>query len=252
MSASYSASATPKTVITDHITPKNIIAAFTGITLDEPKIQLSDKPKIQLSDEPKIQLSDEPKIQLYDEPKIQLSDEPKIQLYAGPFDKGLEIEMTNAREIYGNDLDQNLFAKLYYRENNMNLEDLNSLTTEEINILDPEESQTMLNKLAACNCCEVHSCNKPTIFGPWTETKENNESKKNYRYGKAMCKCYCRQVAREICRNYNNSITKTETNDKTNVKTETNTKTNIKTETDAKTKTETNIKTKTETETDAK
>ena len=97
----------------------------------------------------------------------------------------------------------------------MNLEDLKYLSTEEINILDKEQSQVMLDKLAACNCCEVHRCNKPTIFGPWTETEENKESKKNYRYGKVMCLCYCRQVARRICRNYNSSITKTETKIKT-------------------------------------
>jgi hypothetical protein len=166
---SASASTTPKIVITPPIAPKNVITAFAGITLDEPK--------------------------------IQPFDEPKIQLYTGPFDERLEIEMMSAREIYGNDLDQNLFAKLHYAENNMNLEDLNYLTSEEIKTFNPEQSQAMLDKLAACNCCKVHSRDKPKTFKSrfFNYTNKDEDKKENYYCGIAKCLCYCRHSARLIC-----------------------------------------------------
>lgn len=73
----------------------------------------------------------------------------------------------------------------------------NNLVNQMFDQIPGADFQQKLDSCNACNCCETHQTNRPTVFEPWVELPHSNNSldqKQN------RCPCNCRHAARFICR----------------------------------------------------
>ena len=73
----------------------------------------------------------------------------------------------------------------------------NDLINQMFDQIPGNDFQTKLDSCNSCNCCETHQTNRPTIFEPWVELPQSNNS---FDQKQNRCPCKCRHAARFICR----------------------------------------------------
>tara|TARA_B100000989_G_C19476176_1_gene443014 strand:+ start:197 stop:640 length:444 start_codon:yes stop_codon:yes gene_type:complete len=73
----------------------------------------------------------------------------------------------------------------------------NDLINQMFDQIPGNDFQTKLDSCNSCYCCETHQTNRPTIFEPWIELPQSNNS---FYQKQNRCPCKCRHAARFICR----------------------------------------------------
>jgi len=94
---------------------------------------------------------------------------------------------------------QHVQVPIYFEDSNFPEEDLRiyNLREQIFSQVKGISFQDKLDSLSLCNCCERHQINKPIYYSPWNETPFKFKDQDLY-----SCKCNCRHIARQICREH--------------------------------------------------
>jgi hypothetical protein len=81
---------------------------------------------------------------------------------------------------------------------------------------EPSECQKLLDVMAKCACCKIHTINRPAIYEPYIEVPYRSDAPDRPSntiidirgVPKLLCECDCRINARMICRSHPDYIPK--------------------------------------------